>query len=119
MIQTKLIAIILSALAVLGLSGGLYYKAYNAGYNKASIECATARKVFEDSMNNKIDAIESNLVTLAESRDAQTKQLSADIDKILINMKKAPVTIIKDGKCIPSPTFVDSIRQAINRANSK
>ena len=64
--------------------------------------------------------LEIDLASLSKQYDTKSTILAKDIGNILVNVKKQPVTIItKDGRCVPSPTFVDSIRQAINRANQK
>lgn len=119
MIQTRIIALVIALLSIVGVGAITYSHIYNKGKEEANQACAQARQQDAIEMKAKITKIEEALTQLASNNDKQTKALAKDINTILINIKKEPITIIKDGKCIPSPTFIDSINQAINRANSK
>ena len=115
----RLIAVIVSIIAILGVGFYAYSYAYNKGKLEAQYECLQQQVGYQKQVQEKIVAIESNLDILAELGTLREEQLAQDISQILAGVKKKPVTVVKNGQCNPSTTFVDSINQAISRANQK
>lgn len=122
MLNVALIRIISIAGAIiiaLALLVAGYRVAYNHGKLSAQAECTETMAKYQKDIQSKIDTIETDLGKLASIAEIRQDQLSSDITKILVGVKKKPVTIIKEGKCTPSTSFTDSINEAITRVNSK
>lgn len=109
----------LKLLIILVIIAVVWYQGYSYGTLSAQQQCAENNAKYQLALQNKIDAIESNLSTLATIGQQREEQLAQDISQILAGVKKKPVTVVKNGQCNPSATFLDGINQAIDRANSK
>lgn len=119
MINIKLISILLAILSILGVGYSAYSYTYNQGKLEAQVECQKKFEEYQKQLDEKISRIETSISSVAESSQTSQQLLNSDITEILKRVKKAPVTVVKDGKCYPSQTFVDGINEAINRANKK
>lgn len=118
--QIKLIA----SIAGLALTGGLLYGGYryveNQGYQKAQAECNEKFEAYNKKMDEKLGNIQGSISTMAEELITQNQSMASDIVIIARNTKnKGPTTIVKEGKCTPSPTFVEGLNEAIDRANKR
>lgn len=114
------LAIALAAVAgTLAIAGGAWYQGYNYGKLSQQQACAESMQQYQKQVQDKITIIESNLSVLAELGIRREEQLQQDIAQILVGVKRKPVTVVKNGECIPSQTFVDGINKAISRANQK
>lgn len=85
----------------------------------AQLECVAKFDKYQKEVDAKVLQITDNLAAIAASNHNQQLSVQKDISEILKRVKKAPVTIIKNGKCYPSPAFVEGINQAIDRANKR
>lgn len=119
MINAKLFIILFAIVAALGIGYSAYSYTYNQGKQQAQIECQKKFEEYQKQLDEKISRIETSISSVAESSQTSQQLLNSDITEILKRVKKAPVTVVKDGKCYPSQTFVDGINEAINRANKK
>ena len=115
----KIISIAGAIIIALALLVAGYRVAYTHGKLSAQAECTETMAKYQKDVQSKIDTIETDLGKLASIAEIRQDQLSSDITKILVGVKKKPVTIIKEGKCTPSTSFTDSINEAVTRANSK
>ena len=110
-------------LAIVIIIAGLSYKAYDYVYDKATIEankqCTKTMKEYTDKLDIRI----SELVIASKDASAISKEraeaLKQDLDKLFKLTKNKPLTIIKEGKCIPSPVFIETYNTAIDRINLK
>ncbi len=89
------------------------------GKAEALAECDAKFKEYTKSLEERIKSMEAGISIIADNSATKQDLMAGDIDEILRRLRKGPVTIVKDGKCIPSPTFVDGINEAITRANAR
>ena len=116
------IKIIISIFVFVGLAIAgffIYNKIYTRGYEQAQLECAEAKQQYEQELQQKVTQLEGSLTTTQQQAAQKQQKLSKQIISISEQLKLQPVTIIKNGECLPSQTFVDSIGEAIMRANQK
>ena len=97
----------------------IYNKIYTRGYEQAQLECKEAKQKYEQELQTKITELESSLTTTQQLAQQKQQKLGKQITEITQQLKQQPVTIIKNGECLPSPNFVNSIDEAIMRANEK
>lgn len=111
-------AVIVVVLGLLLRQG--YVHVENQGYQKAQAECIKKFDEYNTSVNERIRGLEENISEMAGTLIDQNQSLSTDIASISGRLKKlGPTTIIKEGKCVPAPVFVDSLNEAIDRANKR
>ncbi len=106
--------------AVVG-GGYISYQHIKAiGYQEAQVECQAKFDELEKKQNKQIEDLQTNITNVAETLITSNQMLTSDISRIVGGLKKGgqPTTIIKEGKCTPSPTFVNSLNEAIDRANA-
>lgn len=118
-LSMKLIAIGLAIVLVLGALYWIYSSIYNSGYRAASIECDQKFAQLQKETNEKLANLQADLQVVGGKLGVQQASLRSDMAKILTTVRQNAIIISKDGKCIPSPEFVDSINKAILRANQK
>lgn len=118
-IQTKLIIALIVLLGLAGVGYTAYSSIYSRGERAAQVECQQKFEQYQKDVDAKVAILESNLAVLTATTLHQQLTLNSDIEEILKRVKKSPVTIVKNGTCYPSPTFVEGINQAIDRANKK
>ena len=95
------------------------FASYMFGRSHAKEECLQESVKREQVIQEHLSNIQSDLSTIAGVSTAQEQKLREDMDQILSRLKKSPTIVYKDGKCIPSATYLDSIDQAVNRANKR
>jgi hypothetical protein len=116
------IKIIISIFVCVGLAIAgffIYNKIYTRGYEQAHLECVEAKQQYELELQQKITQLESSLTTTQQLATQKQQKLSKQIISISEQLKLRPVTIVKNGECLPSQTFLDSINEAIMQANQK
>lgn len=95
------------------------------GYNKVKAigydEAATKYQLVIDKQKALIDTkllnVEKLALTLAAETKFSTESLSRDIKSIAKGFKGKTLTVVKDGNCVPTPTFSDSFTQINLRTN--
>jgi vacuolar-type H+-ATPase subunit I/STV1 len=97
----------------------IYNKIYTRGYEQAHLECAEARQQYEQELQVKVTQLEDKLATTQQLANKKQQKLTKQILTISQQLKTEPVTIIKNGECLPSTNFLDSINQAIIKANER
>ncbi len=104
------------------LGGG--YAGYNhikqIGYKEAQAECQAKFDELEAKQNKQLEEMRTHINEVADTLITGNQTLTSDISRIVGGIKRGgqPTTIIKEGKCTPSPTFVNSLNEAIRKANS-
>ncbi len=104
------------------LGGG--YAGYNhikqIGYKEAQVECQAKFDELEAKQNKQLEEMRTHISEVADTLITGNQTLTSDISRIVGGIKRGgqPTTIIKEGKCTPSPTFVNSLNEAIRKANS-
>lgn len=118
--QIKIAVVLISALLLGGALYGSYKYVENIGYQKAQAECNEKFEAYNKKMDEKLGNIQGSISTMAEELITQNQSMASDIVTIARNTKnKGPTTIVKEGKCTPSPTFVEGLNEAIDRANKR
>jgi hypothetical protein len=109
-----LIVIIVSSLAISG-----YNYIYHKGYAEA--ELVYQKKI--DDYNTKLAGKVDSIVKWSTDKTERDLALEASnklvFDRLIANSKSKPASIIVEGKCIPSPDFIEAINAAVKKANSK
>lgn len=118
-LSMKLIAIGLAIILVLGVLYWIYSSIYDSGYRAASIECDQKFAQLQKETNEKLFSLQSSLQNISGDLGVQQASLASDMSTILQTIRKKPTVVVKDGKCVPSQEFVNSINKAIDRANKK
>ena len=98
---------------------GVYHKVKSIGYEQATAECVKKFSDYQTQVDTRVQKLESSVKSFDETLQESTIALTNDINKILNSSKKQPTVVIKEGKCLPAPQFVDSLNEAINRVNKK
>lgn len=115
--NTKLI-IIAVFVAILLAAGAYFHRAtLEAGKQQAKIECMEQRDKEAQIARDKIAQLEQDLQNISMASEQKQKDLGRYIKQITDKLKNQPVAIIEGGKCIPAIIFIDSVNQAVNRAN--
>jgi hypothetical protein len=87
------------------------------GYKEAEQKYTVIIKSYENDVNKKIDAVVMTSVVLMEQNRNNNYKLSRDLQAVLALTKDKPLVVVKDGECLPSEVFSDTIRVLNNRAN--
>ncbi len=96
-----------------------------AGFNKIKAigydEAATKYELIINEQKALIDTKLMNVEKLANNLAVETKfsneSLSRDIKSIAKGFKGKTLTVIKEGNCVPTPTFSDSFTEINSRTN--
>jgi hypothetical protein len=115
----KVLGIIVAVSALFGVLGLAYYEVKDSGKKEAELACMLQREADRIELEKRIQALSEGMGIIAQVASEQRDVLSQDIGEILNRVKSKPVTIVKNGKCEPATEFLDSLNQAINRANQK
>lgn len=121
MISTK-VKMAIGAIAIASILGGLYtgfLYIKSLGYNEAQIECNEKFARYEERVDKRVATLEESVRTLGTDLVSKNDTLTADIGVILERTKRTPIVTIKNGKCVPSQTFIDGVNQAIDRVNAE
>ena len=94
-----------------------YHKIKSIGYNEAKAEQALVDKAHLELITSKIDSIELLATSIANNNRSTNTRLITDIAILVKNAKGKPLTIIKNGKCLPSQVFSDSFTEITKRTN--
>jgi uncharacterized protein HemX len=116
------IKIIISIFVCVGLAIAgffIYNKIYTRGYEQARLECVQAQQQYELELQQKITQLEGSLTAAQQQATQKQQKLNKQIISISEQLKLRQVTIVKNGECLPSQAFLDSIGEAIMRANEK
>lgn len=87
------------------------------GYKEAEVVYQEKILEYEKTLLVKINNIETLSNTLALESRENSEVLARDIEDILKKVKGKPLVVVKNGECIPSKTFSDSIGELNKRAN--
>jgi hypothetical protein len=115
--DTKLF--ILAVFAAILLMGGIYFHrtTLEAGKQQAALECMQQRSKEAELASNKITQLEQDLQQINLASQQRQKDLGKYIKQITDKLKNQPVAVIEGGKCVPTVIFIDSVNEAINKAN--
>ena len=97
----------------------LYYTIYNMGVTHEKQNTVKILQKIADDNQKQIEILESNISKYVEMSNTATIKTSANLDKIANDVKSKPMTIIKNGNCIPSDDFKNSFGKLISEGNSK
>ena len=120
MITEKLIPYVLGAVLLSGSLFGAYKYVEKQGYDKAQVECTQKFDKYQKEVDARLASIQTNIFNLTGELTTNNSALSSDINDIVKRLKGLkPTTIVKEGKCVPTKEFVDSLNEAIDRANRR
>lgn len=122
MIPVNLLPILYRVIAALSIafmlySGFAYIK--NLGYQEAEQKYTAIIKKYEDDVNKKIETVVANSTQLVEEARDSNSMMAKDIKIIMSKVKGQQLTVIKNGECLPSQNFSDTIVELNKRANEK
>lgn len=118
-LSIKLVAIGLAAILVLGGLYWIYNSIYTSGYNDSQVQCNEKFQQLQHETDKRLADLQAGLQVLGGKLGNQQAGLRGDMAKILTTVRQNTIIVSKNGKCEPSPEFVDSINKAIQRANQK
>lgn len=95
----------------------LYNKVYNIGYDAASTEYKQEIEKLNSRIAKKIDRIEQNSNILIASRNNQSRKDAEDFQKIIDAIQNKDLVVIRNGECEPSPAMIQTLNDAIKKAN--
>lgn len=106
--------------SVLGLGYTGYHYVKQIGYKEAQVECQAKFDELERLQDAKLKELQGQVTEVADSLITNNQAFTSDIARIVGGIRRSgqPTTIIKEGKCTPSPTFVNSLNEAIDKANA-
>lgn len=122
MFEKLSIKLIATGLAIALVLGGLYWiynSIYNSGYQASQVECNEKFQQLQQQTDARIAGLQTDLQLLGGKLGVQQASLRSDMAKIRTSIGQNTIIVSKNGKCEPSPEFVDSINKAILRANLK
>ncbi len=97
----------------------VYDYIYDKGFMASEVACQKRMEEYKIDLDKRI----KDLVDMSEAQNKARQQnadsIKADLDKIYRASRAKPLTIIKEGKCLPSENFIDSFNAAIDRVNQK
>lgn len=107
-------------LALAGSLGSLgYYKVKQIGYAEAEAKYVKIIGENNKAISLKITDLEKASRSLVQVTEANNAALTQNIGKIVLGLNGKTLTIIKDGKCIPTKEFSDSfgkLNSAVNQS---
>jgi hypothetical protein len=103
-------------IAVAALAYGGYRYIYNIGYEDAQTICAERIQLIEELKDKRIKDIQEYAKANLEQTVLNNVNTAKDI-KAILNKKQEPPTVIIEGKCHPSESYVKTFNQIIERAN--
>jgi hypothetical protein len=74
-------------------------------------------KESNDKLDQHIHVLEKLSTTIVDNHKEFTVKLDNDIKGVLLTVKGMTPYVVVDGKCAPSPAFVDAYNKMIKRAN--
>ena len=104
-------------LAVAALAYGGYSYVYNIGYEAAETVCAERIQLIEELKDKRIKDIQDYAKANLEQTVLNNVNTSKDIKALLARKAQEPTTVIIEGKCLPSKSFVETYNAVIERAN--
>jgi hypothetical protein len=116
-VKAIVVIAIIVVLSMLGYYG--YNVVYERGKQQAKLECLEEKQKYELEVKQKIQDLETALQQTAAEGERKKQELGKTIKDIKSKLKQQPITIIENGKCIPAVIFLDSINEAISKANNK
>lgn len=102
-----LISIILAGISYTGINY-VYQYGYQYGYTSAETKYTKIIKEYQVDVANKIAVLERTSTELATKQQKNSDKLTKDIGSIMYSIKDKSLVIVKEGKCTPSKTFLDS-----------
>lgn len=109
-------ALLMAALSALLYSGYSHIK--SIGYADAEAKYKPVIEKYELDLSTKLAKIEANSSLLVANDAKNATMLANGIGGILKSIKDQPLTVIKDGKCIPTKTFLEAF-DAINKRTNE
>lgn len=110
------IAIIVGALTLIG-TGFNHVK--NLGYKEAIVECNTRFDKLSREIRDKLTEVEGSLSNINNDIIDRDQAMSQDITNILNRVRRIPITVPSDGKCVPNPEFIQGFNEAVDRVNKE
>ena len=111
------------AIGIVALSSTLMFILVDSikqmGYNKAETKYLALIAKHNKAIDEKITELEKSSKALVELTESNNTKLTQNIGQIVLGLNGKTLTIIKDGKCIPTKEFSDSfgkLNSAVNES---
>lgn len=111
------------AIGIVALSSALMFILVDSikqiGYNKAETKYLAIIAKHNKAIDEKITELEKSSKALVELTESNNTKLTQNIGQIVLGLNGKTLTIIKDGKCIPTKEFSDSfgkLNSAVNES---
>lgn len=108
-------------MVVLALAGSFgylgYYKVKQIGYAEAEAKYTTVIAENNRVIGEKITELEKSSRALVALTESNNTELTQNIGKIVLGLNGKTLTIIKDGKCVPTKEFSDSFGRLNSEVN--
>jgi septal ring factor EnvC (AmiA/AmiB activator) len=108
---------LVTILAIVFVITYAYNYAYTNGKLAAQEQCAATFKEYSDKLDKRIQSLEDTSKALATEDKERANLLKKDLAELFKLTKDKPLTVIREGKCQPSETFIDTYNAAIDRIN--
>ena len=114
---------VMLAAGLLSLAGSLAYLGYSKvkqiGYAEAETKYVALIAEHNRAIDSKITQLEKSSRALVAITEANNTKLTQNIGQIVLGLNGKTLTVIKDGKCIPTKEFSDSfgkLNSAVNES---
>ena len=121
MIYTKSVIVLIGAAILSGFVYLVYDKVYDSGYKKAEDKYKAEITELTKSIEKKKTEVEVLSSLLDENRLTEIKEVKLTLDEYIKEFRRLnkPTTVItKEGKCAPSPEFVEAWNEILRRGKN-
>lgn len=121
MIYTKSVIVLIGAAILSGFVYLVYDKVYDFGYKKAEDKYKAEITELTKSIEKKKTEVEVLSSLLDENRLTEIKEVKLTLDEYIKEFRRLnkPTTVItKEGKCAPSPEFVEAWNEILRRGKN-
>lgn len=123
----KILAIIWQPLAIIIIVGGIFTWVFQSGVSSGKKDAEAVylqeNKDRDKKINDSIEKLAIGSAKIAENGKLTStrinKKIQALSDDVKNNINKEPLVIYKEGNCVPSKSFVDTMNRITEEANAK
>lgn len=111
----------IAGMVIMAILSALLYSGYShiksIGYGEAEAKYKPVIEKYENDLSTKLATIEANSTLLVANDAKNSVVLINGIGGILKTIKGQPLTVIKNGECLPTQTFSDTFGAINKRTN--
>lgn len=120
MFNTLIIKWVAAALLAAAFSTGIYFlyaHIKGIGYQEAVAVYTKRDELAKEQLHDHIVVLETLSKSVVDNNAAYLGKLDKDIKTILLTVKDKTPYVIVNGKCTPSPEYIDTYNKIIRKAN--